>query len=83
LEKALNNNAQGSEAEGRAAADRPLLAEDFRAIQALLEQHPQISRKGFTLPNYMAAASWLSSRGFGVDDVHGTALHNAAGKTLQ
>jgi hypothetical protein len=64
---------QGSEAEGRAAADAPLLAEDFAVMTELLDQQPDIPRKGFTLANYMAAASWLASRGFGVDDVHGVA----------
>jgi hypothetical protein len=64
---------QGSEAEGRAAADAPLLAEDFAAVGELLDQHPDVPREGFTLKNYMAAASWLASRGFGVDDVHGAA----------
>ena len=68
---------QGSEAEGRAAADAPLLAEDCAAMGELLDQHPDIPRKGFTLANYMAAASWLASRGFGVDDVHG-AVHCSA-----
>lgn len=64
---------QGSEAEGRAAADAPLLSEDFAAMTELLDRHPGIPRMGFTLSNYMAAASWLASRGFGVDDVHGIA----------
>ena len=64
-----------TEAAGRAEEDLPLLAEDFAAVRALLAAHagriPERALRGFTLVNYMAAASWVASRGFGVDDVHG------------
>ncbi len=40
-------------------------------IEELLDAHPDIPRDGFTLANYMAAASWVASRSFGVDDLHG------------
>lgn len=62
---------QGTEADGRAAADAPLLAEDFAVIEALLARHPHVPRAGFTLQNYTEAASWVASRAFGVDSVHG------------
>ena len=47
------------------------MEQDFAEVQALLDSHPEVPRDGFTLTHYLAAASWVASRGFGVDDVHG------------
>ncbi len=40
-------------------------------MQELLEKHPEVPKEGFTMENYMVAASWIASRGVGVDDRHG------------
>lgn len=52
-------------------------------IEELLDAHPDIPRDGFTLANYTAAASWVASRSFGVDDLHGVkTLRGFAGPSV-
>lgn len=63
----------GTEAEGRAAADAAAVDADWEETAApFLESLG--TRHGVTLPLFKAAASWVASRAFGVDEEHGQAL---------
>jgi SET domain-containing protein 6 len=60
----------------RAAApeqDAALMREDFEeVVLPLVAQYPErLPPAAFTLDRFMAAASWVASRAFGVDSHHG------------
>lgn len=62
----------GTEAGARAAADAAAVEADWaEAAAPFLATLP--FRHGVTLPLFKAAASWVASRAFGVDDAHGQA----------
>ncbi|PSC69948.1 SET domain-containing [Micractinium conductrix] len=67
---------QGTELEGRVAADRAAAAEDFEDhVLPLLQKYPGRLRDDFiTLGNFHVAASFVASRAFGVDEWHGDAM---------
>eukprot|EP00884_Botryococcus_braunii_P003665 jgi/Botrbrau1/1329/Bobra.0063s0043.2 len=67
---------QGTGCEDQPLSDRKLTQEDFEeTVVPLLEQYPErLQRDKFTLDMFRTAASWLSSRRFGVDSFHGTCM---------
>ncbi|GAB4814451.1 hypothetical protein N2152v2_001497 [Parachlorella kessleri] len=67
---------EGTEAEGRAEADKDAMPEDFEThVLPLLERYPgQLVKDYITLGNFQVAASFVASRAFGIDDCHGEAM---------
>lgn len=59
----------------KAAADLAALQDDFQEVVApMLTRHPEVfkhSVAGMTFPAMLVASSWVSSRAFHVDDLHG------------
>jgi SET domain-containing protein 6 len=67
---------EGSELEGRAAAEAADVADDYAAhVAPALARHPaRLRAAGLTREHYAAAASLVASRAFGVDSSHGEGM---------